>query len=176
MLVWKCLTEKISVEPKVNWLEYILCRARAKQNGGNIYLIVFNTGRAIVTTNDDINFNKALSSLPEAYITINLDKLFSKMIKNSNNTEKSEHSYELSDNEITVLPNIHTSEADKINIKLKDGKISLIEKVFIGKKNDFKSLREVIESIGYGEANLKIENGKVIYIQKIEKKKLGDNQ
>jgi DNA-binding transcriptional MerR regulator len=171
-VVKKCLNEKIEDKPSINWLEYAFCRAYAMCNGGNTYLLVLSTGRAIVTANNEININRMLSFLPDTYLTINLNKLFANALKLSKMTEKNENSFTLSEEEISVLSCIRTSGADKVNVKLKEGKITLIEKVFAGKKDDFKSLHELIGGINHGEATLKIENGKVIYIQALEKKKL----
>lgn len=173
----ECLNEQIASKPNLNWLEYAFYRAYAiKKDGGNTYLLIFCTGQAVVTTSNEISANKSLSFIPNTYITINLNQLFHDNFKLPKMTEKHEYSFELTEEEINAMSAIRTSGVDKINIRLKSGKISLIEKVFEGKKDDFKSLHEFIGDISHGEATLKIENGKVIYIQALQKEKIGDKK
>lgn len=169
-----CLDRKIaSNDPPLTWLEFAFCRTNATTKGGNTYLLIFDTGDAVVTCSDEINLNRFLRSLPDSYITINLNRLFINVLKIPGVTEITEHWLKLSEEERNVMSCIRKSHADKISIKAKDGKILLIEKTFEGKKSDFKSIHELIDGINYGEATLKIENGKIVYVQALKKEKLG---
>lgn len=168
------LEQIIASVPTLTWLEYAFCRAYGLRNRGkrDTYLLVFHEGDAIIVSSGELKVTKMLSQLPDSYITIYLNSLFSNAFTLSKMSQTPENSFELSEEEVKILSEIRSSGADKVTVKLKNGKVSLIEKIFEGKKDDFKSLHELIGGINHGEATLKIENGKVTYIQALEKEKL----
>lgn len=151
------------------WIEKALFKTMIAKDY-NMYLIVFESGESYVTTQAEINRNMRFGVIPEGYLLINLNKLWSKVITKIQ--VNSENQFALDGDEIKLLAILRTEDSDVKVKKSKDGKIAFIERTFKGAKQDLGDLNSIIGNIEFGEATLKIQNGKVSFIEAVNKEKI----
>lgn len=177
-VVKHCLYSKLKVtniknfENKVTLVEFLYYRAIALSGAGNTYLIVAPDGAIRFSTSRELHNNLVNGNLPTLYIVMNLNKVFKEFFKKHFEEQKERRLIDVSDEEVDVLWNLRTSEADKVIVTKHGNKITNIDKIYTGKKEEFLALHQLVENVEYGNVTLKVVDGKISNLEIIKKEKV----
>ncbi len=139
----------------------------------DVMLLVLPDGRGdfaievelIETEQKDENF-------PKTYTRININKLCAIFTKNPKYNKKNNFLYIPKRKELELIDKINTSEDLKeVELKIKDNKIDRInfKKQQQNPKAVISTINEAIAQGGRNEITLKLENGNIVYVEKIDK-------
>lgn len=147
----------------------------------NISIVIFNDGFLTLAFDDELTLHEHLSahisstaqanSKIEPYIKLNLNQLVRKVHPKLSHAEYKNLSVSLSSEEIEVVSAIQEDDLDNITIRLNNGKIQRIEKEK-SHPNYRSSVEDLIKDISYGEATIKVKEGRIAYVQQKEFKKI----
>jgi len=147
----------------------------------NISIVIFNDGCLSLAFDDELALHEHLfahissTSQPnlhiEPYIKLNLNQLVRKVHPKLSHAEYKKLAIPLSSVEREVVSAIQEDDLDNITIRLNNGKILGIEKE--KSQSDYRgSLEGLIKDISYGEAVIKVKEGRIAYVQQKEFKKI----
>lgn len=116
-----------------------------------IYLIVYPNGTSFICDINSLNLNKGLNNLPNSYLKLNLNSLWSSFIKTANTNTDIETT--ISTNEAKIINEIRYNDTNEINIRKKDGKPNSMQ---LKKTREITNsgLHEIYESVPNGEISV----------------------
>ena len=153
---------------QISWIEYACIHSGRIPNYGNTFLILTEDRTVYLTSSFALQDYSILDDLPSTYLLINLNKLLNKILPN-NFKESGLNILTIDNNYLEVLKATANNNADKVIINKKGNDIDSIESVY---SSDKSKIHELIDSVGYGEINLTVKNGKVVHTKSISRKKL----
>lgn len=136
----------------------------------NMYLIIYEDGESYITTQSEINKNMMFGIIPEGYLLINLNGLWSRVI--SKIQVNNENQFSLDKNEKKIVHSLKTEKCDLNIKKSKDGKVEYIEKTVKGTNEELGGLSSAVDGVNYGKFTGSIQDGKTVFMEVISKEKV----
>ena len=137
-------------------------------NYGNTFLVLSEDKNVYLTSGFTLHDQSILDDLPATYLLINLNKLLNKM--SPNNFKVAGVNVITIDNKtLEILKTTADNRVDKVIIHKKGNDIDSIESVYSCDKS---KIHELIDSVGYGEINLTIKDGKIVHTKSVSRRKL----
>ncbi len=161
------VTEDYANPCRMSWLEYACVHGARLTNYGNTFLILTEENEVYVVPAFTLHEQSILDDLPSTYLLINLNRLLNRILPRSFRLA-GVNILNIDDKTLEILKATSNNNVDKVTINKKGNEIDSIESVY----SSDKSIHELIESVGYGEINLTIKNGKVVHTKSVSRKKL----
>ena len=152
---------------KINLIEYAVIHSAGIPDHGNTYLILTQNKEIYLTSILGIEGRSILEKLPATNLLMNLNKTFHLMLPKYFK-EQNAPCFKVDAKYLDIIRATSNPSSEKIIINKKGVDIDSIESVY---STDKSKIHELIESVGYGEMNLKIKNGKVVHIKSTKKEK-----
>ena len=131
-----------------------------------VFIIVFSDGWCEYIFKQDYDLNMNCGILNEkAYLVINLNKCVAAVSPKLNAPKHAEIAH-LSEVEMDVIEKLRQGNLGELHLKLKDGKVHSLKKIYRGKDN----YQGLIDKIEYGEYTVKRQNGKTVFTEVTELK------
>lgn len=135
------------------------------------YIVVFDDGYAALATNECLEFTDAIVG-QQNYIRININRLFREIIgdKAKKFVPKLPMKITLRDGEIDVLTALEEQGIDEITIRKQRDKITMIDST--KHVDGAASIIEHVKDIGFGEIDIRVEEGKQRHTKITRRRKL----
>lgn len=131
-------------------------------------LIVFSDGKAAAVSGEMLDLNHNYFGI-ENYLFINLNRVISKVFKDKDFSPVIRNAISLDEDEIDVLLRMRSGAYESVSVKMKDGKIELIEAVQSIESQ--KRFVDLMKEAKYQKIELQTEDGKVVSIKRTVKTK-----
>lgn len=137
----------------------------------DVVLIVDKQGNGNVCLNVDYENSQIIKPLPASYVLININNLYSEIVKNQELSKKNNPLFPLSEKEVGIPHSIAFGGASEVRITTKDNKINKVElkKSYQNPEEALKKVRELAKDGKRKRISLEMQDGKVIAIEEVEK-------
>jgi len=136
-----------------------------------VYLVVFPDGMIELATRDSLAFSESLGYFTDtSYLVVNLNHCLKQLFPTVNFTPDLD-SFQLSEKERTILLGLRRGDYDEIRIQMRDGDIERID-TKTNHLHEIGRLADILNKISYGEVTIKKANGKILFVEEIQKEKV----
>ncbi len=131
-------------------------------------VIVLEDGKAGVLSEDMAQLSRDIYGF-ESFLSINLNAVVSRIYKGKDFSPVSQHSVSLNQEEIEVLFEMRQGRCSSINVRMKDGRVELIESTETVEAQ--KRLVDLLKEEEYQDIEVKKRDGKIVSIKRTKQKK-----